>query len=112
MLSMRCIAAVQPHDQANALFQAMRKNVVRDLKARLGGVPVDRGDIFEEVIAGLPSPPRSAATMTLSRNGDGQLVAIELRIGGQIGQALTAAFSGMRLEDGCLPFTADGGVVH
>ena len=52
-------ALIQPDDEADPLLQREREDVVRDLKARLGGVPVDGGEIFKEVVAGgLAAPGR------------------------------------------------------
>src|SRR5271156_1575797 len=47
------VFAVEANDEANALFQRHGEDVVGDLVARLGGVPVDGGDVFEEFVAGL-----------------------------------------------------------
>src|SRR5580692_4940584 len=44
---------IESNDEANALLQLVRKNTVRDLKAWLGGVPVDSGDILKEVVSSL-----------------------------------------------------------
>src|SRR5580692_3323947 len=44
---------IESNDQAHPLLELVRKNTVRDLKARLGGVPVDSGDILKEVVASL-----------------------------------------------------------
>ncbi len=68
-------------------FSDMREDVVGDLKARLGGVPVDGGDVFEEVVAGLLDG-LAGGDDVLAGDGDGQLVAVELGIGGEIGEAL------------------------
>src|ERR1700722_3592656 len=64
--------SVKSNDEANALLQLMRQNAVRDLKARLGGVPVDCGDILKEVIVSLLNRfgPRDDV---LASHGNGEL---------------------------------------
>ena len=76
------IFAIEPDDEAHALLQRMRKDVIGDLEARLGGVPVDRGDVFEEVVAGLLARPAGGDDV-LAGDGDGQLVAVEFGVGGE-----------------------------
>src|SRR5271169_5484855 len=62
---------VETNYEAQALFQRVRKDVVRDLKPRLRGVPVNSSDIFEEVITSLLRGSSSGENVFTSHR-DGQ----------------------------------------
>src|ERR1700733_9765363 len=74
-----CLVAIKADDQTQPLFQRHRKDVVDDLEARLGGIPVDGGNVFEEVVAGLPHS-FTRRDDVLAGDGDGQLGAVDLCI--------------------------------
>ena len=77
MLSTEGSMTFDHHMQADALLQLVGKDVVRDLEARLAGIPVHAGDVFEEVVAGVLQ--RAAGGANRVRGDDqGQLAAIEL----------------------------------
>src|SRR5271168_4165856 len=93
------VFAVEANDEANALFQRHGEDVVGDLVARLGGVPVDGGDIFEEVVPGLLDG-LAGSDDVLAGYGDGQFGAVVFRIGGEIGERFDGGVVGVCLEDG------------
>src|SRR5271170_1765347 len=73
------IVAGQKRPQPDALLHGVRKNVIADLKARFARVPIDRGHVFEEVVAcGLNDPGR--LTDVIWRNGEGEFVAVPDRV--------------------------------
>src|SRR5882757_4639411 len=67
--------AVETDDKAQTFFQRHGKNVINDLEARLGGIPVDGGDILEEVVTG-PLYGFAGRDDAFARDGDRQLVAV------------------------------------
>src|SRR5665213_3829356 len=75
--------AVDAGDDADALLQTHAEDRVRDLEARLGGVPVDGGHIFEEVVAvGLRS--LRGGDDRLRRDGQGEFLAVPLGVGDEV----------------------------
>ena len=114
MESMRWIVAGSRRAiEADALLQRVREDVIGDLEAGLGGVPVDGGDVFEEVVAG-GLEGLAGRDDVLGGDGEGQFVAVELGVGGEVCRATDGRDVGMRGEDG---FGAErrwraSGVVH
>src|ERR1700733_7111604 len=100
------VFAVEANDEANALFQRHGEDVVGDLVARLRGIPVDGGDVFEEFVPGLLDG-LAGSDDVLPGYGDGQLGAVVFCIGGEIGQRFNGGVVGGGLEDGLFSF--DGG---
>ena len=78
---------------------AVREDVVAELEARLGGVPVDGGDVFEEVVAG-GLDGFAGGDDVLAGDGEGQFVAVEFGVGGEVGEGFDGGVVGMRREDG------------
>ena len=68
-------------------FSDMREDVIGDLEARFGGVPVDGGDVFEEVVASLLHG-LAGCDDVLAGDRDGQLGAVVLCVGGEVGEGL------------------------
>ena len=80
-------------------------------KPRLGRVPVDRCHVFEEVIAGRLHGFRRGDDV-LRRDRDGELVAVELRIDGEVLQRDDRRDVRMRGEDGFGAVEGGRGIVH
>src|SRR5216683_4636876 len=96
-----CIAAVESDDETQPLLQRHGKNVVSDLEARLRGVPVHSGDIFEESVAGLQDG-LSSSDDVLASDRDGQFVAVKFCVGSEAGERFDCSVFRMRLKDGLL----------
>src|SRR6266852_4136373 len=93
--------AVETDDKTQTLFQRHRKDMVGDLEARLRGIPVDGGDVFEKVVAGLQDG-LSGSDDVLAGDRDGQLVAVKFCIGSEAGERFDCSVFRMRLKDGLL----------
>src|ERR1700733_12089459 len=104
-------ATIESNDEANALLQLVRKNAVRDLKARLRGVPVDSGDILKEVVASLLNC-FGRRDDVLASYRDGEFVTVELCVRSKVGEGLHGRVFGMSLEDGLFAFDGRGWIVH
>src|ERR1035437_1687360 len=77
------VSRFKPYNEAHALFQPVREDVIRELKARLLRIPVHRRHVLKKVVSG------NLHRLTCGDNrhlghGDRQFVAIEFRIGRQI----------------------------
>ncbi len=95
------VHAVDRRRQPNTRLQAERKDVIDDLEARLGGVVVHAGDIFEEVVAGLLYQ-RGGGADVLAGDLERQFAAIEFGVEQRLGQC-----SLDRLESrDCVPCSA------
>src|SRR6202000_3433673 len=69
------VNAFYRRDQAYTLFQSVRKDVIGHLKSWFAGIPVDTGDIFEEVITGSFYDLACSADF-IADDGDRQFLAI------------------------------------
>ena len=96
------VVAVDAGDEADALFQRVREDMIGDLEARLGGVPVDGGDVFEEVVAGLLDG-LAAATMFSRATVRVSSLRSNFASVARFGSALTAAFSGCASKTASVP---------
>ena len=86
MESMRGCVAGDAGVDADALLEAEREDGVGDLEAGFGGVPVDGGDVFEEVVAGVFGGLRGGED-GLGSYGEGELFAVPLGVGDEVLQA-------------------------
>src|ERR1700677_1864476 len=102
---------IESNDETNPLLQLVRKNTVRDLKAGLGGEPVDRGDILKKVIASLLNCFRCRDDV-LASHGNGKFASVVLGVRSEVGEGLYGRVLRMRLEDGLFAFDGRGGIVH
>src|SRR5580698_3850242 len=67
------VDAFDGRDKPYAILKTVRQDMVSHLKARFARIPIDAGDVFQEVIArgfyGL-----TGAANLIARNGDGQFL--------------------------------------
>src|ERR1017187_79136 len=105
------IGGVEPDGQANPLPQTVRDDVVGELETRLLRIPVDGGEVLEEVVAG-GLDLSGGGDDRLLRHGDGELFAVELGVGCEVGKCFDGGVLRHRLEDGGGAHEGGRGVVH
>jgi hypothetical protein len=87
--------------QPDALLQLVGKDVVRDLEARLPRIPVDAGDVFEEVVSGALESATDAAN-GIGGDNQGQLAVIEFGVGDGVGMGGAKGLDGHILREACV----------
>src|SRR5882757_3808607 len=92
------VGAIEADDQTKTGFEAMRKNVIGDLEAGLGGIPVDGGYIFKKIVDRLNG--LTGSDNVFAGDGDSQFVAVILGVGGEVCQRNNGCVFRMGLEDG------------
>src|SRR3954471_2884612 len=93
------VITCEANDEAHATLQREGENAVADLETRFGGVPVDSGDILEEVVtSGFDC--LTCSNDVLTGDGDGELFTIELCGDGQLREYFQSWLLGEFIEYG------------
>ena len=74
------IEAIHHDAEPQPLLEAVGKEVIGHLKARFAGVPIDAGDVHQEVVSGLLQRTADRADV-IARDPEGQFAAVEAGIG-------------------------------
>src|SRR5579862_8693255 len=107
----RSLVTGKPDDETDTLLQRHREHVIRDLKSRLGGIPVDSCNVFKESVPRLPDRLHSGDDI-FAGDGNRQFITVELSIGSKLGERFNRGMVRVRLEDGLFALNRRGGVVH
>jgi hypothetical protein len=101
MESMRGSSPGDAGIDADALLEAHAEDRIRNLEAGLGRVPVDGGDVFEEVVAGIFCG-LGGGEDCLGSDREGELLAIPLGVGDEVLECSDGDMVGEGFGDGLL----------